>query len=98
MGNEYAIGMLKDLAKTLSNLPQGSWIKRYNENCDDKIFELNQAIKTLQDSEVIAEGVVRLECPTVGIGNSNIPSLNWFEIIKDYVGKQVKLILIKKGE
>ena len=49
-------------------------------------------------AEVIAEGVVRLECPTVGIGNSNIPSLNWFEIIKDYVGKQVKLILIKKGE
>ena len=58
MGNEYAIGMLKDLAKTLSNLPQGSWIKRYNENCDDKIFELNQAIKTLQDSEVIAEGII----------------------------------------
>ena len=85
---EYAINQIK---KLICNL----------DACEvNAKAELQSAIKTLQEDkgEVIAEGVVRLECPTVGIGNSNIPSLNWFEIIKDYVGKQVKLILIKKGE
>ena len=75
----------------------------YCENLQREIAYLNDELESktpidTDNREVIAEGVVRLECPTVGIGNSNIPSLNWFEIIKDYVGKQVKLILIKKGE